>query len=199
MIAFGSSRVYLHPMKLRYREDKATQVAALMLQLSNGRINLMKLMKLMYFAERRAILEWGRPITFDDLWSLKHGPILGATLDNINSSPLPNTESYWLKHVSPRGADHEVRSLSADVPNDQLSRAEEKLVNAIFAEFGHLDQWQLRDYAHDHFPEWKDPGSSRYRISIRDILLAEGYSSDDADEVEHDLRGEAIAGDLDNT
>jgi uncharacterized phage-associated protein len=184
-------------MKLRYREDKATQAAALLLDLGGGKLNLMKLIKLLYFAERRAVLEWGRPITFDEFWSLKHGPVLSATLDNINSGPLPNEESYWLRYVSPRGRDFDVCLVTSDVPNDQLSRAEERVLRATFADFGHLDQWQLRDYAHNNFPEWKDPGNSRFPIQIRDILLAEGYSKDDAEEIEYDLRGETIANSLD--
>lgn len=179
-------------MKLRYREDKATQAAAILLKLGGGKLNLMQLIKLLYFAERRAVLQWGRPITFDELWSLRNGPVLSATLDNINSEPLPNTESYWLRYVTPRDSRYDIALKSDNVPNDQLSPAEEKLLADVYREFGHLDQWKLRDYAHNHFPEWRDPGNSRYRISIRDILLAEGYSASDADEIEHQLRGEAL-------
>ncbi|MGH7718763.1 MAG: hypothetical protein ACREON_07970 [Gemmatimonadaceae bacterium] len=50
-------------MPLRYREDKTTQAAARLIEREGGEINVMKLVKLLYLAERRALLEWGRPIT----------------------------------------------------------------------------------------------------------------------------------------
>ena len=50
-----------------YREEKATQVAALFLRLNGGKIDYGKLMDLMYLAEREALIRWGRPITFDKL------------------------------------------------------------------------------------------------------------------------------------
>ena len=198
MLALFNAQGYMPPMAIGYREDKATQAAARLLQLGGGSLNLMKLVKLLYFAERRAVIEWGRPITFDELWSLKHGPILGATLENINSEPFPGSETYWQKYISPRSANHRVSFVGTVVPNDQLSRAEERVLTEVFQEFGHLDQWQLRDYAHEHFPEWKDPGNSRFPIAIRDILLAEGYSESDVSDIEHDLRGEAVAERLDH-
>lgn len=149
----------------------------------------MKLIKLLYLAERRALIQWGRPITFDWYYSLPHGPVLSFTLNKINSPADEN--SYWHQYISERQG-HEVRLLGT-APNDQLSPAEEKLLESIYEEFGHLDQFQLRDYMHAHLPEWRDPNGSRLPIEIRDILLAEGYSESDVREVEDALQAEAFA------
>ena len=52
-------------MHLRFREAKTTQAAARLLTLRGGRMNYMKLLKLLYIVEREALLNWGRPVTAD--------------------------------------------------------------------------------------------------------------------------------------
>lgn len=72
---------------MRYREDKATQTAARLLSHAGGRLPVLKLMKLLYLAERRAIVEYGRPMVFDSYCSMPHGPVMSFTLDRINFAP----------------------------------------------------------------------------------------------------------------
>lgn len=178
-------------MRLRYREDKTTQAAARLLERAGGRMNHMKLIKLLYLAERRALIQWGRPITFDWYFSLPHGPVLSFTLNKINESLDPAATSYWHRYVSERSG-NEVQ-LRERAPNDQLSPAEEKLLDEIWRQFGGMNEWQLRDYTHT-LPEWRDPQGSRLPIEIRDILLGEGMSEDDVKEVEDALSAEGYAG-----
>ena len=52
-------------MRMRFNEKKATQAAARFLRLCKGCMNYMKLIKLLYIADREALLRWGRPITTD--------------------------------------------------------------------------------------------------------------------------------------
>lgn len=149
----------------------------------------MKLIKLLYLAERRALLSWGRPITFDSYVSMPHGPVLSFTLDRINLPREPSGTSYWHGLISER-QDHEVRLLVDQPPADALSTAEELVLDEVYAEFGHMDQWGLRDYSHT-LPEWRDPNGSSVKIRIREILMSEGVSEDEAAEVERDLADES--------
>lgn len=181
--------VYYPPMRLKYREDKTTQAAARLLQRAGGRMNHMKLIKLLYLAERRALVRWGRPITFDYYVSMPHGPVLSFTLNKLNEESSDES-SYWHSVISER-RDHEVRLLG-DAPSDQLSRAEEALLDEVYEEFGHLSQWQLRDFSHT-LPEWQDPHGSSTPIEIRDILMNEGLTEEDVREVEDALRAEDFA------
>lgn len=174
----------------RYCEKKATQAAARLLDKEGGRMSHMKLIKLLYLADRKALLSWGRPITFDWYFSLPHGPVLSFTLDKINTERAPAEESYWHTYISERQG-HDVALLCA-APIDHLSPAEEAVLDEIYKEFGHLDQWQLRDYSH-RLPEWMDPQGSRLPITVRDILAAEGFSEHDIDDVEDALNAEAFA------
>jgi len=180
-------------MPQRYREDRATQAAARLLQRAGGKMNHMKLIKLLYLADRRALLRWGRPITFDCYVAMPHGPVLSFTLDKINDSAPFDGSSYWHRHIS-ECTGHEV-ALLAGVPNDQLSLAEEQLLDGVFAEFGGMSQREIRDYSRT-LPEWRDPNGSSLPIAWRDILLAEGLSEDDVRDVEEGLRAEEFAADL---
>ncbi len=180
-------------MRLIYREDKATQAACILMQLHSGRMNHMKLIKLLYLSDRKALVNWGRPITFDWYFSLKHGPVLSFTLDMINSDADPEEPSYWHRYISER-VGNEV-TLLGEVPKDQLSAAEEELLNDIFAKYGRLNQWQLRDLTHD-LPEWRDPQGSCLPINIRDILLSEGMDEGDIREIEEALQAEESADEI---
>lgn len=156
-------------------------------------MNYMKLIKLLYLAERTALVRWARPIVFDSYWSLPHGPVLSVTYDRIVEEPDPTQRSYWHEFIS--GPRDYVVHLEREPPNDQLSQAEEELLDSIYTEFGHLDQWQLRDATHE-LPEWLDPEGSSVSITVRDILLAEGYSEEDVHEIESALEAEAKADEL---
>jgi uncharacterized phage-associated protein len=177
-------------MPITYREDKATQAAARLLQLAGGKLNHMKLVKLLYLADRQALLQFGRPITFDWYVSMQHGPVLSFTLDKINDSQPPDGTSYWHRFISER-RDHEVELLDT-VPRDQLSPAEEQLLDAVWSEFGKMTQWELRDYSHS-LPEWRDPKGSSLPIEIRDILVSEGFTDSEAAEVLDTLMAEEVA------
>jgi uncharacterized phage-associated protein len=178
-------------MPITYREDKATQAAARLLHLAGGSLNHMKLIKLLYLADRRALLQYGRPITFDWYVSMPHGPVLSFTLDRINDSPSPRETSYWHRFISER-RENEVALLGDVPPRDQLSPAEEQLLDAVWQEFGKMNQWDLRDYSHT-LPEWRDPKGSSLPIEIRDILLGEGFSEEEAREVLDTLNAEEFA------
>ena len=67
--------------RLPFNEKKATQAAAHLLKLRGGKMSYMKLIKLLYLADREAILAWGRPITTDGYASMDRGPVLSRVLD----------------------------------------------------------------------------------------------------------------------
>jgi hypothetical protein len=88
-------------MRARYREDKATQAAARLLKLRGGAMSHLKLIKLLYLAERASLVRLGRPLTDDSCASLPHGPVLSATLDRINTAEAYR-DGYWDLHIAPK-------------------------------------------------------------------------------------------------
>jgi uncharacterized phage-associated protein len=186
----------LQAMPLIYREDRTTQAAARLLRLRGGTMSYLKLVKLLYFADRRALVELGRPISYDLYVSMPHGPVLSRTLNLMTEEPEPHPDhaSYWRTFIS-EPHEYEVRLLKEDIPNDQLSRAEEEILDSVFAKYGRLSRWEVRDLSH-RLPEWQDPHGSCVPINIRDILLHQGMSEEDAQAIVETLGAENYADQL---
>lgn len=165
----------------RFSEEKATQAAARLLKLRGGTMSHLKLIKLLYLVERESLTRFGAPLTYDRYVSMPHGPVLSATLDRINEQEIYHG-GYWDSHITPK-QDNEVslRDLDA-VPNDQLSPAEEALIDEIFQKYGRMGRWDLVDFTHT-LPEWTDPQGSSLPIHPADILRSEGYSEEDIAEM----------------
>ena len=51
-----------------------------------------------------------------------------------------------------------------------LSEYEITVLGSVWKRFGHMNQWQLRDYTHDNCPEWEDPFKSSYVIPYERIF-----------------------------
>jgi uncharacterized phage-associated protein len=168
----------------RFREDKATQAAAVLLTWAGGRMNYMKLVKLLYLADRTALLRWGRPISFARAFSMRHGPVLSEVLDLISEGPPPGQPSPWTRTIS-IPSNYEVR-LVAECPPDDLSDAEEDVLEEVFREYGHHEPWALVDLLHEILPEWT-PTNSAIPIRYRDILLREGRTETEVAELESEL------------
>ncbi len=150
-------------------------------------MSYLKLIKLLYLADRQALARLGRPITHDRFVSMQYGPVLSYTLDLINTEPDPGTWSYWHTYISaPR--DWEV-TLLREAPSDQLSKAEEVVLNEVFGEFGRWSRWDLVRYTHA-LPEYEDPKGSSVPISLHRILVGSGKTEEDAAAIERALEDE---------
>jgi uncharacterized phage-associated protein len=169
-------------MKSRFDERKSTQIAGALLQLAGGKMNYLKLVKLMYIVDREALKRWGYPLTGDEYYSLPHGPIVSRVYDLIADEPGLSSSAYWKDFIQTH--DYEVR-LARPASDEALAPADTELITEVFQRFGHLDQWQLRDLTHG-FPEWRDPGGGRLPIRYVDILRAVGRE-DEAQEVAGEL------------
>jgi uncharacterized phage-associated protein len=176
-------------MRLRYREDKATQAAARLLWRRGAPMSHLKLIKLLYLVDREAFIRFGRPVTYDSYVSMPHGPVLSSTLDRINEAEYYRG-GYWDRHIGPK-QNHQV-ALRGTVPNDQLSRAEEQLIDEIFEKYGAMGRWELVEFTHT-LPEWDDPQGSSRPIDPASILRDAGYSDDDIREIAADLDEVALA------
>jgi uncharacterized phage-associated protein len=162
-------------MHLQFDESKATQVAAYFLQLRGGQMHYVKLIKLMYLADREALLRWGAPITRDRYVSMDNGPVLSRVLNLITED---RAKPVWSQFISAPLGEYEVRLLQA-APTDLLSRAEENLMREIFEQYGHRNRWDLIHNVMHKLPEWQNPNNSAIPIQIREILKASGESEEE--------------------
>lgn len=144
----------------------------------------LKLIKLLYLAEREALSRWGRPITTDNYVSMDNGPVLSQILKRIDDGAAPGEPTFWTSHIVPCG-DWDV-VLTADPAAGQLSKAEDRVLDEIFEQHGHRNRWDIVSYVHT-LPEWQDPAGSAIPIAYRDILKALKKSNEEIGAIEAEL------------
>lgn len=171
-------------MRLPFNEKKATQAAAYLLRLRGGRMSYMKLIKLLYLADRVSLTRRGRPITTDRYVSMDRGPVLSRTLNLITEDRDPAAPSFWAECIT-EPVNYEV-GLVADPGADELSQSEERILEEIFAEHGRKSRWELVKLTHD-LPEWQDPEGGALPIEYETILKAGGQSPEDIRSVVSDM------------
>jgi len=135
----------------KFNVQKATEASALLLKLNGGSMDKMKLIKLLYFADRKAFEKWERPITNDIYYSMKGGQVLSGVLDLINN----NIEcSVWQKHIEKVNKITIQLCDSEPLIPQKLSAAEVKLLENIYINYGHLSGDALGNLTKE-FKEYK--------------------------------------------
>ena len=74
-------------MKFRFNFAKTLQASAVLLRRDDKRMSRLRLLKLLYFADRELLVAKVRTITGDSVVAMKYGPVLSQTYD---PSPTPN-------------------------------------------------------------------------------------------------------------
>lgn len=156
-----------------FSEERVTHMAAYLLKKEGGRMAYIKLLKLLYLAERKAMAKWGGSMSGDHFVSMPHGPVLSQTYDLIKG--ISEVSSPWQKII--QGKDNYDVSLRENIDIDdldELSPSEIKILEETFDEFGHMAPFQIVDYTHDNCLEWEDPNGSSFPIKPENIFRAMG-------------------------
>lgn len=166
-----------------FNERKVAQMAAYLLAIRETTMPHLKLIKLLYLSDRRSMDLYGYPMSGDRAVALPRGPVLSLTLNLINGSIL-SCQGGWESWISDK-SDHRVTLKHLPQPEqlDELSAADRETLNSVWGEFGHMNQWQISDYTHDHCPEWRDPNGSMLPISFEEIFRALGKPAEVASEL----------------
>lgn len=177
-------------MTVLFNEAKATQAAARLLTLRGGRMSCIKLVKLLYLADREALLRLSLPITSDRFVSLDIGPVVGRIYELVRGEPAPNSAHIWRRYIS--DPDHYEVHLLADPGTSELRARELSLIEEIFEQHGRLDRWSLVEYTRA-LPEWRYPNGSALPIEYRDILKPAGKAEAEISRIEEALESSALA------
>lgn len=156
-----------------YNSRKAAQIAAFFARCQGGKINILKLVKLIYLAERKFLRAFDMSMLNDKLVSMDNGPVNSRTLNKINGL---TPDEDWSEFVTDRS--HHFVGLSnpetSDDRLDELSRAELRTLRDVWEEFGQMNQWDLVEYTHKHCQEWEDPHGSSTPIPYERLFKAVG-------------------------
>lgn len=168
----------------KYDEEKATQVAALLLKQSNDRMGLLKFTKIMYNIEREALGRWSFPITYASIYSMPEGQVLSETYNNTKPH---NRRVFWDEYID---REQNVLSLKKSCPVGQLNRAEMSLIKEVYNRDKDKSLDQLLK-EHHNYPEWIDPGDSSIPTDYIQLLRILGKTPEQISAFENDLRAEA--------
>ena len=143
----------------------------------------MKVLKILFYADRECLKQVGRPITGDTMCAMKYGPVLSNTLDLIRDRASDAQEwGQWIV------TEHRNVRLARDPGNDELSPFEIDILHEMWDKYKDIDPFDLANDTHDLL-EWKKneppPGSSK-RIPFEDILESVGRT--DVDGVAEEAR-----------
>lgn len=172
----------------RYNELKTTQAATRFIRAEGGRISYMKLLKLLYLADRAGLARRGRTLTGDRQVAMKNGPLGSRTYELIRQHGGDRKTNPWAVHIDKEG-EYDVR-LKADPGDGELSDAEIAVIVQLSVEHRDHDQFQMADWCHLHCPEWKAAWETRPndrsgvptgRNFIEDNRMAEAVGLDPAD------------------
>ena len=163
---------------------KTTQAAAYLLSLSNGRMPYLKLLKLLYLADRKSLQVSEHSITGDQYFSMTKGPVLSATYNLIKSKGV---ENYWNNYIQTKP--HDVYMVNKP-GKGELSPYDIEILDQINCEFGGWDRWQLVEYTHK-LPEWVDPGTTSKEISFQALLAGLGYHQKDIQRIINNLENQS--------
>ena len=166
-----------------FNEQKTAQMAVYFLKQQDGKMNKLKLMKLLYLAERESLLRYGMSMTGDYVVSMDHGMVLSKTLDLARETAIDAHPDGWYAMIARHGQyDLELTSSSHDTELDELSQADRGILKDIWDRFGHMDQWTIRNHTHT-LPEWKNPHGTSISVPPKDLLKILGYSESEAEEL----------------
>jgi uncharacterized phage-associated protein len=162
-------------MLIPFHVLKVAQASGVLLKTEPAqRMSRLRLLKLLYIADRECLIEKSRPITGDRAVAMDHGPVLSFTYDLIKGKDFGSPE--WATYFRTVGRDVE---LAADPGVGKLSRYEIGKLQDVAARFAEQNDWEVAEYTHG-FPEWKKnqpTGHSAKPIPVDDLLEATGLSA----------------------
>jgi uncharacterized phage-associated protein len=173
-------------MPYRFNILKAIEAAGVLLREEpSRRMSRIRLLKLLYIADRESLQKTGRPITGDRVVSMQLGPVLSELYDCIKGTAchLQTWERFF------RSEGHEVEMLEPP-PTDDLCRYEIETLQHVFSQWRDKDEWEIVKATHA-FPEWRDPGDTSEPIAFEDILKAVGWSEDQAKRILQEAASQA--------
>lgn len=157
--------------------EKVLQEIAYLLSLNDNRMNVLKLMKELYLADRLSIAERDSSISGDNFVSMPHGPALSTTLNLLTSLPYNVWSEVLDKSAAKFFFDVQLRK---SISFDRLSKKDKSYIENISEEYKNTDDigFDLERYTHT-LPEWIDPQGSSKKIRFSAIMKALGKTDEE--------------------
>lgn len=143
-----------------YCHKKTTQALNFFAEKAGGKVNKLKALKLIFFADRNHFREHGRPILGDSYVAMKYGPVASGAKNIAEHSPFANAShiKYANRFIKPED-EFFIRSVK-EVDQDELSESDIDSLSWSWKVFGKMKKYDLAELTHE-YPEW-----SRHKQSV---------------------------------
>lgn len=174
--------------------NRAEALAAFFLSKASGNcLNDLKLMKLMYIAERESLAKLYSTLTNDDFVSMPLGPVLSRTYNILRGRESVSFDT--IQYLSKRAGQAETNTfklVGAIDPSLHFSQAELMLLTSVWERFKNQPGYKMAKMTHDQFAEWDETAAQKntsIELPIEKIYaVGLGFDESTAKELAHEAR-----------
>lgn len=170
-----------------FKIEKAIQAAGVLLQQhEHQQMEYIRLLKLLYIADRESVAEIGRPILGSKIVALKKGPLHSRIYDLIKGEDIDSVQ--WGRFFRTVGVEIE-RTENPGV--GALSRFEIRKLKEVHDRFQDVDTWDLVETTHE-FAEWRcnypDPEENTSRVICFEHLVEAVGRGEELPQIRDEIR-----------
>jgi len=136
-------------MHQKFNSEKAIEAAAVIARREGKRITRLRLLKLLYIADRMLLKQRGRPLLGSKVVAMDNGPLHSDVYDMIKGEHVATPR--WSRYFTNDGSRDVILTQEPDTAN--LSRNEIEMLHQVVDMHSHVDDWKLSTLTHE-FPEW---------------------------------------------
>jgi hypothetical protein len=143
---------------------------------SDGKLNKMKALKLIWLSDRYHLRHFGKTITGDSYFALPFGPVASTTRDILENKLLSKLESEYSSSYIKKTDKYNFMSIN-DVELTVFSKKDIETLDIIYSSYSDMAEFDISEFSH-RFPEWKKyqhllekSGCSRYSIDLNDFFV----------------------------
>ncbi len=133
-------------------------------------VSKMKLLKLLWLADRYTMRNFGYSLSRDTYYAMEHGPVASTTKDILDKKIDNDYANSYINVLSKTDI-----KTKRPVDFDEFSETDLTALRIVNSVYGKMSAYQLRTYTHK-FPEWKrfeekiDSIGGSYKMSLEDFF-----------------------------
>lgn len=138
---------------------RIVQIVCYFLSLDDNRkMNYMKLVKLIWAADRMHARRYGRTITGADYYALKHGPVCSIALDVMKNDEIyidDDDRCFISYYLTCNPSEYSI-AMSVEPDYSLLSKTNKDIIRNAYDKLAMFDEKKLADDISHRYPEWKE-------------------------------------------
>ena len=172
-------------MQFTFDIQKTIAAVAFLMKKEGGRLDMFLTLKMLYLADKNALVKWGKPITGDSFVSMDKGPVISTTY-NLFKGKEPEYQEMW-DAVFTKSPDYSVYQIG-EADTGMLSEREMETLEAARVQINEIPPYQVAKWLHKNCPEWQDPHGTSLPIDPRTILENAGMNQEQIRQIEQSNR-----------